>query len=110
MQFSKIIKNCTFFFQHPSIRKLASSVQDQEDDYEAYDLPDNLTQSAKNMLIYDNEKAYLLQNYLRRFFFREVGFVSTRLSAILKNSPIQNVQFLIKIGNNTIFEILEFIL
>ena len=72
------------FFQDPSIRKLASSTQDQGDDYECYNLPDNLTASANNMLIYDNEKAHLLQNYLRRFF-REVGFVSTLSSAILEN-------------------------
>ena len=38
--------------------------------------PENLTQTAKNMLIFDNEKAAYLGNYLRRYYFREVGFVS----------------------------------
>ena len=38
--------------------------------------PPNLTQTARNMLIMDNEKATYLANYLRRYYFREVGFVS----------------------------------
>ena len=40
------------------------------------DIPGNLTQVAKNMLILDNEKAFYVANYLKRYFFRESGFVS----------------------------------
>ena len=39
-------------------------------------LPHNITQEAENMLIMDNEKAHLLGNFLKRYFFRETGFVS----------------------------------
>ena len=75
MRFSELYRNC-IILQDPSIRRLASSVQDQAVDYSTQDLPQHLTNTAKNMLIFDNEKALLLVNYLRRYFFREVGFVS----------------------------------
>ena len=39
-------------------------------------IPDNITKEAENMLILDNEKAHLLGNFLKRYFFRETGFVS----------------------------------
>ena len=75
MRFSELYRNC-IILQDPSVRRLASSVQDQAVDYSTHDLPQHLTNTAKNMLIFDNEKAVLLVNYLRRYFFREVGFVS----------------------------------
>ena len=50
-------------------------LKSQVDDQGAV-LPDNLTQEAENMLILDNEKAHLLENFLKRYFFRETGFVS----------------------------------
>ena len=40
------------------------------------DFPSSLTQRAKNMMVLDNEKATYLSNYLKRYFFRDTGFVS----------------------------------
>ena len=60
---------------HP--KWLKSQVDDQEvGEIYAPVLPHNLTQEAENMLIMDNEKAHLLGNFLKRYFFRETGFVS----------------------------------
>ena len=50
----------------------------------------NLTQSAKNMMILNNEKAHMLGNYLRRYFFRETGFVSQ------KNTKVFSIDFIKK--------------
>ena len=59
------------------------------------DYPPNLTQSAKNMMILNNEKAQMLGNYLRRYFFRETGFVSQKNTKVFSINFIEkNVQFL----------------
>ena len=53
----------------------------------------NLTQSAKNMIL-NKEKAQMLGNYLRRYFFRETGFVSPKNTKVFSINFIQkNVQF-----------------
>ena len=39
-----------------------------------------LTKSAETLLLVDNEKARLVENYLKRFFFREFLEVSTYFS------------------------------
>ena len=62
----------------PNCLKLSQSQIDDQGIGEVYGavIPDNLTQEAENMLILDNEKAHLLGNFLKRYFFRETGFVS----------------------------------
>ena len=62
--------------QDPYIRKLASTTQDQGEDYNIDILPQHLTDLARNLLLFDNEKAHLLNNYVMRYFFREITLVS----------------------------------
>ena len=78
MPFSSKEINIAILQGQPDHPKWLKSQIDDQGIGEVYGavIPDNLTQEAENMLILDNEKANLLGNFLKRYFFRETGFVS----------------------------------
>ena len=59
------------------------SCMEDQGSYDVYaaSVPDNLSQIGKNMLIPSNEKAHLVANFLKRYFFRESGYVSDNFCA-----------------------------
>ena len=74
VRFSSKIWNYTVQGEMERGRCLGGQVEDMVGLDPEY--PASLTQTAKNMMVLDNQKATCLVNYLRRYFFKESGFVS----------------------------------
>ena len=60
--------------------------------------PITLTKTAETLLLVDNEKARLVENYVKRFFFRELIEVRPFFRTIFRNAPrctTINVSFIV---------------